>query len=460
MDTSSALTVVRALFIGIGKVELKAGAAETVITPKIVLKSLADVNWIGEVGDGYYTPKEGELIPVYGDLYARALVLEDGRQSLAIVTLDMTSISYDRTETLLESINRATGIPKENIVINCSHTHNEPDESDPNIKEAPSFEAELADYLATIVKNAVDNLQAATVRVGREPVQIAYNRRLMGGDGEIMMAPNPDGVIVPWVDVLGAYGTNGKRIGVLFSYAAHPVIIMDFDHAPSHVHTVVGPDYPGFAVGHLRGLPGGNGEAGEVFMFAQGCGANINGFPLRGGFGACDAAGLSLASAVRRAMHGFETVAPTSLKARSLTLSLPLQQPSVTLCEKLLAEEPNSRHYQRLLERAENGGQESIPLPMRAFAVGNELGILSLPGEMFAEYQLFADDISPFKHTLVFGYTNGNSGYIATKKDYDLGLAGGYEASLKHRLPPEPSVEGQIQEGITRLLSELKSADG
>lgn len=189
MDTSSALTVVKALFTGIGKVELKAGAAEAVITPKIVLKSLADVNWIGEVGDGYYTPKEGELIPVYGDLYARALVLEDGWQSLAIVTLDMTSISYDRTETLLESINRATGIPKENIVINCSHTHNEPDESDPNIKEAPSFEAELADYLATIVKNAVDNLQAATVRVGREPVQIAYNRRLMGGDGEITMAP-------------------------------------------------------------------------------------------------------------------------------------------------------------------------------------------------------------------------------------------------------------------------------
>ena len=79
---------------------------------------------------------------------------------------------------------------------------------------------------------------------------------------------------------------------------------------------------------------------------------------------------------------------------------------------------------------------------------------------MFAEYQLFADEISPFKHTLVFGYTNGNSGYIATKKDYDLGLDGGYEASLKHRLPPEPSVEAKIQEGITNLLSELRSADG
>ena len=460
MHTSSALTALGTLFTSSSKVEPKAGAAETVITPKVVLKSLADVNWIGEVGDGYYSPKEGELIPIYGDLYARALVLEDGRQSLAIVTLDMTSISYERTEVLLESINQATGILKENIVINCSHTHNEPDESDPNIKESPSFEAELADNLARIVKNAVDDLQPATVRVGREPVQIAYNRRLMKDDGEITMAPNPSGAMVPWVDVLGAYGTNGECIGVLFSYAAHPVIIMDFDHAPSHVHTVVGPDYPGFAIGHLRGLLGSNGEAEGVFMFAQGCGANINGFPLRGGFGACDAAGLSLACAVRRAMHGFETVPSTPLKTQSQTLSLPLQQPSVELCKELLAEEPTSRHYQRLLERAENGVHETIPLPMRAFAVGDELCILSLPGEMFAEYQLFADETSPFKHTLVFGYTNGNSGYIATKKDYDLGLDGGYEASLKHRLPPEASVEGQIQEGITRLLSELKSANG
>ncbi len=460
MHTSSALTILGRAFISTNKAELKAGAAETVITPKVVLKSLADVNWLGEVGDGYYTPKEGELIPVYGDLYARVLVLEDGRQSLAIVTLDMTSISYERTDVLLGSIHKATGIPKENIVINCSHTHNEPDESDPNIKEAPSFESELADYLATIAKNAVEDLQPATVRVGREPVQIAYNRRFMKDDGEITMAPNPDGPIIPWVDVLGAYAASGERIGVLFSYAAHPVIIMDFDHAPSHVHTVVGPDYPGFAIGHLRGLLGDNGEAEGVLMFAQGCSANINGFPLRGGFGACDAAGLSLAAAVKRAMHEFKTVSPTPLKALSTTLSLPLQQPSVELCNKLLAEEPDSPHYRRLLERAEHGVSEPIPLPMRTFAIGDELCVLSLPGEMFAEYQLFADEISPFKHTLVFGYTNGNSGYIATKKDYDLGLDGGYEASLKHRLPPEPSVEAKIQEGITNLLSELRSADG
>ena len=34
-----------------------------------------------------------------------------------------------------------------------------------------------------------------------------------------------------------------------------------------------------------------------VYMFALGCSGNVHGFPLRGGLGAADAAGLSLALA-------------------------------------------------------------------------------------------------------------------------------------------------------------------
>ena len=62
-------------------------------------------------------------------------------------------------------------------------------------------------------------------------------------------------------------------------------------------------------------------------------------------------------------------------------------------------------------------------LRLSAFAIGDDLCIVSLPSETFAEYQLFADEASPFKHTVVFGYTNGGVGYIATKKDYDLRCA-------------------------------------
>jgi len=50
---------------------LKAGAAETVITPEVILKSLEWVKWVGAVGDGHYALKEGELMPAYDDLVKR-----------------------------------------------------------------------------------------------------------------------------------------------------------------------------------------------------------------------------------------------------------------------------------------------------------------------------------------------------------------------------------------------------
>ena len=68
---------------------------------------------------------------------------------------------------------------------------------------------------------------------------------LMKDDGYITMAPNPEGSVVPWVDVLGAYDANGEIIAVLFSHAAHPVIV----HWSSEE---MGADYPGYAVEHLR----------------------------------------------------------------------------------------------------------------------------------------------------------------------------------------------------------------
>ena len=390
---------------------------------------------------------------VYDDLYARALVLADDRNRLAIVTADIGTFDYAYIEVLLEAINKATGIPAENIIISTSQTHNASG-VDGRVMSPESREW-LAVSIAELAKSAANNLQPATLRVGRAPVQIGYNRRLMKDDGNITMAPNPKGAVVPWVDVLAAYGEDGKRIGVLLSHAAHPVIV----HWSSEA---IGPDFPGYAVKHLRNLLSKEGEPEGVFMFAQGCCGNINGYPLRGGFAACDAAGLSLAFAVTRALSEDHAVTPGLPRARSMTLSLSLQDPPpIAECKELLSKEPDSRRYQDLLKIAESGEPQFMPFPMRALAVGDELCILTLTGEMFAEYQLFVDEASPFKHTFVFSHVNGIAGYVATKKDYELGPAGGYEAwgfssSGPPWLPLAPSAEQLVRDGIMRLLRELR----
>ncbi len=106
------------------------------------------------------------------------------------------------------------------------------------------------------------------------------------------MAPNPRGTVLPWVDVLAIEQTDGKLVAVLFCHAAHPVIV----HAAS---TLISADYPGFAVKTLQKLHGRE----AVYLFAQGCGGNINAFPLQGGIDAAIAAGRDLGQAVSRALN-------------------------------------------------------------------------------------------------------------------------------------------------------------
>ena len=410
---------------------LMAGAAETIITS---IKDRPDV---------------------YAELYARVLVLADGEKQLAIVTADYGQFSLQYNKVLLEAIQGATGIPPEHVVINCSHTHNAPGVDGREMSEAS--EAWLATCLAELVKDAVGKLEPATLRVGRAPVQLGYNRRIMNDEGYITMAPNPEGAVVPWVDVLGAYDANGDVIAVLFSHAAHPVIV----HWSSEE---MGADFPGYAVEHLRNFL--DLKSKSILLFAQGCAADINGYPLRGGFEACDVAGFTLAFATHQALKNAKEVPAAPLKAFSKLVNLPFRDPpSVAECEQLIEEFPDDERYVALLEVSKSGEKRSLPFPISAFAVGDALCFLSVSHELFSEYQLFADATSPFSHTFVFGYTNGSEVYIATRAAYELGLRAGYEAGPRnhalsgpYRLALLPAVEEQIRSEITDLLGKLKDS--
>ena len=171
-------------------------------------------------------------------------------------------------------------------------------------------------------------------------------------------------------------------------------------------------------------------------MFAQGCCANVNGYPLRGGYDAADAVGLSLAFCKKKP-HWlmWRPFPPSPFNASALDVSLPYWHPSVKACRTMLEQEPDSRHRERLQRIINEGSQEILSLPMSAFFLGDELCFAFLPSETFAENQLLAGETSSFKHAVVLGYTNRRVGYVATKKDYDLGARGGYEASINYHWP-------------------------
>ncbi len=415
-----------------------AAAAEVNITPQIGIPLVGP----GSASTG-----------VADELFARILVLSDGHQSVVIVTSDLVGVGIPYAEAVGAAIEKKTGIPAGRVMFNCSHTHSGPGASLPEDDTEASYGREVFGKVVAATVDCVSRLEPARLRAGREAVQIGFNRRMPRGDG-ITMAPNPHGSVVPWVDVLGVYRKDGTRIAILFSYAAHPVVI----HSAS---TLISADYPGYAVAHLRRMLGGGDAESGLLLFAQGCGGNINAFPLKGGLEACSRTGLVLAQAVTRV--SLEDVPPAPIRDASLTVQLPLQKPPpVAECKRLLAADPDDQRLVELLQLAKENKPRTMPYPIRGFALGNTLCILSLPHESFCDYQLWADGESPYRDTFVFGYTGGVHAYVATARAYRMGLLGGYEASPRrsglnsqYRTPPQPVAEQIIKGGITEIWRSL-----
>jgi len=210
--------------------KLLAGAAEIIITPAL---------------DGplnVVRPSTG----VHDDLFARALVISDTLKKTAIVSLDLAGVGFAFTDELREQIKQRTGI--DTALVNCTHTHSAPFTMPYSVtnwnwlmKEGrPWYDALLAN-ITEVVCWANAELSEATIRIGREPVQIGLNRRAdlqkQSDDEKLSL---DDGVI-PWVDVLRIDGMDGNPIAILFSHAAHPVTV-------HHASNLIGADYPGYAV--------------------------------------------------------------------------------------------------------------------------------------------------------------------------------------------------------------------
>src|SRR5262245_5116858 len=73
----------------------------------------------GSILPGKATGQEGQLRAV-------AVVIEKAGQKLAIVACDVLMITRDLLDPVIAEIEKTTGIPASNIIVNCTHTHHAP----------------------------------------------------------------------------------------------------------------------------------------------------------------------------------------------------------------------------------------------------------------------------------------------------------------------------------------------
>ena len=389
---------------------LYAGVCETTITPPPGV-------WMG----GY--AGRGPAVGVHDELYARALVLDNGQTRVALVVADLIALSYEDAKIMRQGIASESGAKPEAVMLHCTHTHGGPYTypfRGMGERDAPYMDV-LRRKLIGAARQATDNLQPARLTYGEASAQIGVNRRQTLPDGTVTIGKDYGGPVSPLVQVVCVNGADGRTFALLFSHACHPVT-MGADNC------LLTADWPGAAIAHLkerfRAESAETGIASDALpFFLQGCCADIN--PLQQfSWEAMRHNGRIIADAAHTARWNAHGHVGETLDFAETTLPLPLLPPPA----------PDQ------------------PFTIQKLSLGG-VTLLGFPAEMFAQYGLdfVAQSATPL---LCLGYSNGCWGYLPTQAEYKRG---GYEIDEAYKyygtLKFAPYCELRVRQAVAELLA-------
>ncbi len=393
---------------------LRAGAARIDMTPPPgqpmagypPLRQLAG----GPADISDYIGREGTATSTHDPLYARALVLDDGQQTAALVALDLVVVTADFTAAVRDAVHRATGIPPEHIMLAASHTHAGPDLFRWAEGLDPQVEPQIRHHVIDVVVQAHAQLRPA--RVGWADAKldcISINRR------------HADGPIDPRVGVMWIEDEHETCIALAVNFAVHTCLL------PS-VNLLYSADVSGFAMAALERIyPDAvalflNGAAGNINPVANPWGPKADVVPLfrkawhagqphpRTFRNAARLGNILAGAAVQAAELVHELRADVAMRATVRPVALPL---------KIADDLAQFRTFMNL-------GPNFAAARMDATNFHTEVQVLSigptvyvgLPGEPFVELGLALQRRLQPPRTYVVGYANDDARYVLPHAAY------------------------------------------
>jgi len=180
---------------------IKAGAAKVDVTPQA---EKLPANYEG----------------IHDRIYSRAIVIENGISSAALITVDIGMMSDQIWTTLTRRVEKELGIPAKNVMLTATHTHSVP------WVMGEGFE----DKLFSSVRLAKEKLQPARLSYGAGVSYININRNIIDPKtGQWWEGPNYDGPSDKTVAVVKLETLNGDPIAVYYNYAMHAVTVGQLD---------------------------------------------------------------------------------------------------------------------------------------------------------------------------------------------------------------------------------------
>jgi len=445
--------------------EFRAGAAVGDITP---------TKWpVYLVGSFSERPAEKAWDP----LSARALVLDDGRTRLAIVIVDSCLIPRVLFDEVKRRASKATGIRSDHMLMAATHTHSAPASLDRLFaKASEEYLKVLKRGIVDAVKQANANLEPAKLGWGHVDVpEHVHNRRWFMKSGGIVPNPfgettdrvrmnpprgrglldRPAGPIDPQVSFISVQAKGGRPIALLANYSLHYVggvpaggVSADyFGEFARQIQKRIAPEeddsQPPF-VGILS-----NGTSGDI--------NNINFTnpqPRKKPFEQIRYVADSVADEVFEVYKKTKHRDSITLAMAERELTLDIRKPTaeqLKRAKQFLAEPDESKLPRRAKAYAEFAVRLAEMPPtediiLQAIRIG-DVGITSVPCEVFAEIGLDIKEQSPLKPTFTIELANGWNRYLPTPRQHRLG---GYETWLGTNM-----LEIQASEKIVHVVLDL-----
>jgi hypothetical protein len=405
------------------------------------------------------TPPEGEPLiwvtpvkEVLDPLWAKGLVLEDGRRRYVLVAMDWCGISGAWHLALREAIARGAGTEARFVSLHVVHQHTAPYvDSDaygilsaaarPPLMLSEAFQTELAGRLQAAAAEAVNRLEPVNqVGTGSTRVErVASARRLwVGGklvtrfstDGKKPeLAALPEEPIDPLLRTV-TLARDGKPLVRLHYYATHPQTWCCDGR--------VSADIAGAAREQLE-----KAEGVPQIYFTGGAGDVTVGKYNDGTVAAREALTARLRAGMRESAEKTVYQAATALEWGWVPLRLPARAD----WREKLAQARDVELDAVVRYRAASVvalAQRTRPLPVTSLRIGS-VRLVHLPGEPMLEFQRFARQAFAGEFVAVAGYGDLAPGYLCTDEAHQQG---GYEPSASNA---GPGTEARVKTAIRRL---------
>ncbi len=428
----------------------RAGLARASITPKRPIPLAG------------YAARTEPFRKVEQEIYVKALALQDAQGKRALLlTCDLVGMSKTVTEEVCRKISEATGLQRDEILLNFSHTHTAPAVAlslAPSSRFSPSAVAEIVRYsreltetMLKTARSALAQMKPATLSHATGVVNFPVNRREYTAAG-VILGFNPRGPADRSVPVLRIGAPDGTLRGVVFGAACHNTCLTQRDN------DVCG-DYAGYAQENLE-----KNFRGVQAMFMQGCGGDTSPYPT-GTLALAKAHGKHLADVVglvlaRKRIYAVRGPLKTQLRWLDLPLAPPPSSEEIDTMSTL-GKAWQRQAAERLRREHDSGtsGPRHYTAPLALWQFGNDLTLVGLPGEPVADYVMLVERaIGPLK-LWISGYCNDHFGYLPTRR---ILAEGGYEAlrGLGHGRRFSPEVEETVVHAVAGLAADAGRSVG